>query len=85
MMISIIITVKNESEGMEALLDSLLMQEKPFEIIIVDANSTDGTQDIVKRLIKNFFIALSVVSHFTMPVFLVFSVELLNRGLKTAL
>ena len=49
MMISIIITVKNESEGMEALLDSLLIQEKPFEIIIVDANSTDGTQDIVKR------------------------------------
>ena len=47
MMISIVITVKNEAEGMNALLDSLLVQEKPFEIIIVDANSNDGTQDIV--------------------------------------
>lgn len=48
MFISIIITVKNEADGMNALLDSLLVQEKPFEIIIVDANSTDGTKDIVK-------------------------------------
>ncbi|MDH7517805.1 MAG: glycosyltransferase [Candidatus Thermoplasmatota archaeon] len=48
MLISIIITVKNEVKNISHLLDSLLVQEKPFEIIIVDANSTDGTLEIVK-------------------------------------
>lgn len=48
MLISIIITVKNEAKNMPHLLDSLLVQEKPFEIIVVDANSTDDTPKIVK-------------------------------------
>lgn len=45
---SIIVTVKNEAGSISQLLDSLLKQEKPFEIIIVDAESIDGTQEIVK-------------------------------------
>ena len=49
MLISIIITIKNEANSMPHLLDSLLVQEKPFEIIIVDASSTDGTQEIVNE------------------------------------
>jgi len=54
MLISIIITVKNEAENMPRLLDNLLVQEKPFEIIVVDANSTDGTPDIVKDYASRF-------------------------------
>ncbi len=54
MLISIIITVKNEANSIPHLLDSLLVQEKPFEIIIVDANSDDGTQDIVKTRQKKY-------------------------------
>jgi len=49
MLISIVITVRNESEHMASLLDSLLVQEPPFEVIVVDAASTDGTGDIVKE------------------------------------
>jgi len=46
--ISIVITVKNEAENIADLLDSLVVQEKPFEILVIDANSDDGTQEIVK-------------------------------------
>jgi glycosyltransferase involved in cell wall biosynthesis len=49
MLVSIIITVKNEAESMPHLIESLLVQEKPFEIIVVDSNSTDGTPEIVKK------------------------------------
>ena len=48
-LVSIVVTVKNEADSIAELLDSLLLQEKPFEIIIVDANSDDGTQEIVKN------------------------------------
>ena len=47
MFVSIVITVKNEAPSISKLLDSLLTQDEPFEIIIVDANSNDGTQEIV--------------------------------------
>jgi len=50
--ISIVVTVKNEADSIPELLDSLLIQEKPFEIIIVDANSNDGTQNIIKQYAK---------------------------------
>jgi len=53
-MVSIVITVKNESSSIAELLDSLLIQEKPFEIIVVDANSTDNTQDIVRDYEKKY-------------------------------
>lgn len=48
MLISIIITVKNEARDMPDLLDSLVVQEQPIEIIVVDAHSEDGTQEIVE-------------------------------------
>jgi len=52
MLISVVITVKNEAEHMSQLLDSLLVQEKPFEIIVVDADSSDDTPNIVKDYAK---------------------------------
>ncbi|MHB8584438.1 MAG: glycosyltransferase [Thermoplasmatota archaeon] len=53
-LISVVITVRNEQRHMSDLLDSLVVQEKPFEILIVDANSTDSTRDIVRRYGERF-------------------------------
>ncbi|MGA1847792.1 MAG: glycosyltransferase [Thermoplasmatota archaeon] len=52
--ISVVVTVKNEANNMEDLLDSLVLQEGPIEILIIDAASTDGTQEIVKRYRKKY-------------------------------
>jgi glycosyltransferase involved in cell wall biosynthesis len=46
---SIVITVRNEAPHLPALFDSLLRQEPPFEIVLVDAQSRDGTRAIVAR------------------------------------
>lgn len=46
---SIVVTVRNEARHVSDLLDSLVVQEPPFEIVIVDAESTDATRDIVAR------------------------------------
>lgn len=46
---SVIITVKNEAENIARLLDSLIAQEVDREIIVVDAQSTDGTAEIVRK------------------------------------
>ena len=47
--ISVVITVRNEERHISDLLDSLIIQEPPFEIVIVDAHSEDGTVDIIKK------------------------------------
>ncbi len=49
MLISIVITVKNEDDTIESLLKSLIIQKPPFEIIIVDANSSDATREIIEK------------------------------------
>ncbi|MFW6121217.1 MAG: glycosyltransferase [Petrotogales bacterium] len=49
MLASIIITVKNEERTITQLLDRLLQQQKPYEIIIVDSQSTDQTQKKIKK------------------------------------
>ena len=54
MLISIIITIKNESDTIKKLLDSIIVQEKPFEIIIVDANSDDCTREIIEDYQKKY-------------------------------
>ncbi len=61
MLISIIITVKNEEKDMPDLLDSLVVQEPPIEVIVVDAHSDDDTQQIVHDYSKEYdFIRLYV-------------------------
>lgn len=54
-MISIIIPTLNEEKNIGNLLDSILKQSigKKVEIIIVDGNSEDSTQSIVKKYQKN--------------------------------
>ena len=49
MKISVLTTTKNEEENIGELLESLLHQEEPYEVIVVDAGSKDRTQDIVKE------------------------------------
>ena len=53
-LISVVVTVKNEASNMRDLLDSLVTQEGPLEILIIDAASTDGTQDIVHSYQKQY-------------------------------
>ena len=46
--ISVILTTKNEEKNIGDLLESLLNQEEPYEVLVVDSDSTDKTQEIVK-------------------------------------
>ncbi|MEW5760562.1 MAG: glycosyltransferase [Candidatus Thermoplasmatota archaeon] len=54
MFVSIIITVRNEGYHISDLLDSLVVQEQPFEIIVIDAGSTDDTVSILERYKKEY-------------------------------
>jgi len=49
MLVSVVITTKNEEKNIGDLLESLVIQEKPFEVVIVDSESRDGTQNIIKK------------------------------------
>ena len=52
MKISVVLTTKNEEKHISELLDSMLHQEEPYEVIIVDSDSTDTTQKIIKEYSK---------------------------------
>jgi glycosyltransferase involved in cell wall biosynthesis len=52
-LVSVIIPCRNEAEGIEGCLASVLAQEEPeggFEVIIADGMSEDGTREVVERL-----------------------------------
>ncbi len=49
MLISIVTTVRNEERNLGALLDSLLVQEAPFEVIVVEAFSEDKTWEVAQE------------------------------------
>ncbi|MCI4349289.1 MAG: glycosyltransferase [Thermoplasmata archaeon] len=51
--VSIVITVRNEARHVGRLLESLLVQEPPFEIVLVDAFSRDGTWELVEAFGKS--------------------------------
>src|SRR2546430_10406455 len=42
------------SRNIAALLDSLVVQEPPLEIIVVDSASVDATRDIVRRYERQY-------------------------------
>lgn len=47
MLVSIVLKVRNEEDNIADALDSLVVQEAPIEIILVDGHSTDRTREIV--------------------------------------
>ncbi len=53
-LISIVSTVRNEQLHLAQLLDSLLAQEPPFEVVVVDAESRDATFEILSGYAKRF-------------------------------
>ncbi|UCH72014.1 MAG: glycosyltransferase [Thermoplasmatales archaeon] len=52
MKISVVLTTKNEEKNIEKLLISLMKQEEPYEVLVVDSDSTDKTQEIVRKYSK---------------------------------
>lgn len=48
--IAAIVTVLNEQKNIRDLLDSLAAQEDPFEVVVVDAGSDDGTWETLQTL-----------------------------------
>jgi len=54
MLISIVVPTKNEKDNIGGLLNTLVIQQQPIEIIVVDANSKDGTQEIVKEYMQRY-------------------------------
>ena len=63
--ISIVITVYNNASSISELMDSLLVQEDPKEIVVVDSMSGDGTSEILEKYarehpeVKHFMIKCS--------------------------
>ncbi len=54
MLISVVVTTRNEERNISALLDSLVSQEGPLEIIVVDAASEDRTKEIVENYASRY-------------------------------
>jgi len=50
----VIIPTYNEKENIENIIRATFSQKKPFDILVVDDSSPDGTNDIVKELQKEF-------------------------------
>jgi glycosyltransferase involved in cell wall biosynthesis len=51
-LISVVVTVRNEARCLGQLLDSLLVQEPPFEIVLVDSESRDRTVEIAETFAR---------------------------------
>jgi len=54
LLISVVTTVRNEARNIAALLDSLVIQEPPVEVIVVDSHSEDPTRDVVREYEKRY-------------------------------
>jgi dolichol-phosphate mannosyltransferase len=50
----VIIPTYNEKENIEAIIRSVFSLTTPFDILIIDDNSPDGTSEIVETLISEF-------------------------------
>ncbi len=54
MLVSVVVTVRNEEKNIRDLLDSLVTQEPPLEVVIVDSDSTDRTTGIVEEYARKY-------------------------------
>ncbi|MFM7177041.1 MAG: polyprenol monophosphomannose synthase [Bacteroidota bacterium] len=50
----VIIPTYNECENIETVTRAVMSLPQPFELLVVDDNSSDGTSDIVRNLMKEF-------------------------------
>ncbi|HYK93367.1 MAG TPA: glycosyltransferase [Thermoplasmata archaeon] len=53
-LVSVVITVRNEGPHIRRLFESLLVQEPPFEVVLVDALSHDETYSIAQEYARKF-------------------------------
>jgi glycosyltransferase involved in cell wall biosynthesis len=51
---SIVTTVRNEERNLPPLLESIVIQEPPLEVVIVDAYSADRTRDIARSFAERY-------------------------------
>jgi glycosyltransferase involved in cell wall biosynthesis len=61
-LISVVVTVRNEEKHLPQLLDSLLPQEAPFEVVLVDSESRDRTLEIAQGYARRHSEILRVIS-----------------------
>ena len=61
-LISVVITVRNEQEHLAQLLETLLIQEEPFEVVIVESESRDRTLAIAQEYARRFPDRIRVIS-----------------------
>lgn len=54
MLVSVVLNIMNEEHNISNMLDSLVIQEQPLEIVVVDAASTDRTREIVLRYANRY-------------------------------
>ncbi len=54
MKISVVLNLLNEKRHIRDLLDSLIIQEGPVEIVVVDAGSWDGTVEVIEAYAKKY-------------------------------
>ena len=51
--IIIIVPVLNEKRNIEILFDKLIITNLVFDLLFIDDNSSDGSQEVIKNLVKN--------------------------------
>jgi glycosyltransferase involved in cell wall biosynthesis len=62
-LISVVITVRNEAPHLPRLFDTLLVQEGPFEIVVVESESRDRTLEIAQEYAHRHPDVVRVFSH----------------------
>jgi GT2 family glycosyltransferase len=62
-LISVVITVRNEERHLAQLLESLRVQEGPFEVVVVDSDSRDRTLEIAGEYARRQPEVFRVIEH----------------------
>ncbi len=62
-LISVVVTVRNEAPHLPRLLDNLVVQEPPFEVVVVESESRDRTREIADDYARRYPEIVRVFSH----------------------
>jgi chlorobactene glucosyltransferase len=67
-LVSLLVPARNEAHQIASCVESLLASDYPcFEVIVLDDQSTDGTADILRKLVANNPSKLSIIHHNESP------------------